>query len=97
MVKFEVYFHNYSTLKSLTMEEFVIEKINEIAFTEVDVNEPLWSSGILDSITIVELAVELENEYSINIPFEEITEENFQTVAFIRNYIEKKQPANDNA
>ena len=42
------------------MEDFLIEKIEELTFTKVTVDELLWESRILDSITIVELVVEIE-------------------------------------
>ena len=73
------------------MKSFLLDKIEEIAFSTVEINEPLWSSGILDSITIVELAVEVENEFGIKIPFDEIIEDNFQTVSNLMAYISKKQ------
>ncbi|MFK7757067.1 MAG: acyl carrier protein [Flavobacteriales bacterium] len=73
------------------MEEFLFAKIDEIAFTEVAKEEALWSSGVLDSITVVELAVEVENEFNISIPFEEIIVENFETVERLVAYIQKKK------
>lgn len=72
------------------MEDFLIDKIEEIAFSTVTKDEALWSSSILDSITIVELAVEIENEFDIKIPFDQIIEDNFQTVSNMINYIERK-------
>ena len=45
---------------------------------------------MLDSITIVELSVEIEQEYSISIPLEEIVEVNFQTVRKICTFINAK-------
>lgn len=73
------------------MEAFLIDKIQEIAFAKVGKSDPLWSSKVLDSITIVELAVEIENEYGIKIPFNEIVEENFETVENMMKYIASKQ------
>ena len=73
------------------MEKFLIEKIEEIAFSNVSVEESLWESEVLDSITIVELAAEIEDEYHIEIPFDEIIVENFETIKRLINYIEKKQ------
>lgn len=73
------------------MESFLIEKIEEIAFTKVTKDEALWASRILDSITIVELVVEIENEFSITIPFNEIIEDNFETVANMMKYIDSKK------
>ena len=72
------------------MKNFLIEKIEEIAFETVEENDSLWESRVLDSITIVELAVEIEAECDIKIGFDEIIVENFDTVARIIKFIETK-------
>lgn len=72
------------------MEKFIIDKIEEITFTEVGPTDSLWEEKVLDSITIVELVVELENEYKIKIPFNEIVTENFETVERIVAYLKSK-------
>ncbi len=72
------------------MEKFIIDKIEEITFTEVGPTDSLWEEKVLDSITIVELVVELENEYKIKIPFNEIVTENFETVERIVAYLKGK-------
>ena len=72
------------------MKNFLIEKIEEIAFETVEENDSLWESRVLDSITIVELAVEIESECNIKIGFDEIIVENFETVARIIKFIETK-------
>ena len=73
------------------MENFLIDKIEELAFTKVTKYQKLWESKILDSISIVELVVEIENEYSIKIPFNEIVVENFETVEKMMKYIDSKK------
>jgi acyl carrier protein len=73
------------------MEEFIIDKIEEIAFSRVTPSDSLWQEKVLDSITIVELVVELENEFGIKIPFNEIVEDNFETVERIVNYLNSKK------
>jgi acyl carrier protein len=73
------------------MENFIIDKIEEIAFTTVSKTDSLWEEKVLDSITIVELVVELENEFKIKIPFNEIIVENFETVERIVTYIQTKK------
>jgi acyl carrier protein len=73
------------------MENFLIDKIDELAFTKVTVTDKLWESKILDSISIVELVVEIENEFSIKVPFNEIVVENFETIELIMKYIESKK------
>jgi len=72
------------------MEKFIIDKIEEITFTEVGPTDSLWEEKVLDSITIVELVVELENEYNIKVPFNEIITENFETVERIVAYLKGK-------
>lgn len=72
------------------MEKFILNKIEEITFTEVGPTDSLWEEKVLDSITIVELVVELENEYKIKIPFNEIVTENFETVERIVAYLKSK-------
>jgi acyl carrier protein len=77
------------------MKEFLIDKIDEIAFSTVELDDALWTSGILDSITIVELAAEVEDEFDIKIPFDEIIEDNFETLSNLITYIKKKQEENN--
>lgn len=73
------------------MENFIIDKIQEIAFASVAVDDPLWTSKVLDSITLVELIVEIESEFNIKVPFNEITEDHFETVSRMIKYIESKK------
>ncbi len=73
------------------MEDFLIDKIEELAFSRVEKDDSLWQSKILDSITIVELVVEIENKFSISIPFNEIIEDNFETISNMMKYIASKK------
>ncbi|MES2589841.1 MAG: phosphopantetheine-binding protein [Bacteroidota bacterium] len=73
------------------MEDFIIEKIQEIAFAKVKSEDPLWTSKVLDSITLVELIVEIETEFNITVPFKDIIEENFETVSRMIAYISSKK------
>jgi len=56
-------------------------------------NEALVDSGILSSITIAELAVELEKTFSVSISFMEINKENFNTLSSIKKLIKNKLTA----
>ena len=64
--------------------------VKNICFKSVEATTPLVSSKILDSINAVDLAVELENEFNISIPFVDINEQHFETVNLLANYIEIK-------
>ena len=67
------------------------EKIEEITFRKVTVEDLLWSENILDSINIIELVVEIENEFGIQIPTSDIVLENFEKLDSIVKYIECKK------
>jgi len=70
---------------------FLKKKIEEIAFAKVSESDELLDSGILDSVNVVELSVEIENALKIKIPFEDINRENFNSVNSISDYIAKLQ------
>ena len=76
-------------------EEEIASTIKKIIFALTYKNissekETLVDSGILSSITIAELAVELENEFSISISFMEINKDNFNTLASIKKLLKNK-------
>lgn len=52
--------------------------------------EELVDSGILNSITITELAVEIEKSFSVPVSFMEITKENFKDLGSILKLIKSK-------
>jgi acyl carrier protein len=51
----------------------------------------LVNSGVLDSLTIVSLILELNNSFDISITPLDIVPENFKTVDSIKNLIERLQ------
>ncbi|MBQ4310675.1 MAG: acyl carrier protein [Oscillospiraceae bacterium] len=72
------------------MEEKVLkllsEKLPEIDFTASDT---LIDDGILDSLTITTVIAELSVGFGVLIPFEEISEDNFNSVSAIAALVEK--------
>ena len=73
------------------MEDFIIEKIQEIAFAKVKVDDALWSTKVLDSITLIELIVEIETEFGVKVPLTDIIEDNFETVSRMITYLSSKK------
>ncbi len=76
-------------------EEEIATSITKLIFgltykTVSSENETLVDSGILSSITIAELAVELEKSFSISISFMEINKENFNDLSAIKNLVKNK-------
>jgi acyl carrier protein len=43
---------------------------------------------------VVEFAAEIEDEFNIKVPFDEIITDNFETISRLIVYIEKKQQEN---
>ncbi len=74
-----------------TTQQVIADKIQEVAFTKVGLNDELFKSGILSSIIVIDLATSLEEEFNIQIPFNEISIENFSTIELIDNFIKTKQ------
>ncbi len=60
----------------------------EIDFTSSDA---LVDDGILDSLTITGIIAALSMEFGIVIPYEEIIEENFNSIAGLARMVEKLQ------
>jgi acyl carrier protein len=63
------------------------EYLDEDSDTEVDVNTPLISSGIVDSFSMVSLKTFLERKYKITIPDVQATPEAFDSVIKIASLV----------
>ncbi|GEM_PF-713349 len=74
-----------------SIKEFIIDEIESLTFTKVAEKDPLLSSKLLDSITVVDLAVAIEDQTGIEIPFTEISIENFDNIDLIIEFIKSKQ------
>lgn len=72
------------------MREDVLELLKE-EFPDIDfeASERLVDDGILDSVTLVEMISIFGTELDINIPYEEIVPENFNSVDAIADMLER--------
>ena len=72
------------------MEEQILALL-EKEFPDVDFSssEHLVDDGILDSLIITGIVAALSLEFDISIPYEEITEENFNSVAALARMVER--------
>ena len=55
---------------------------------DISDDDPLLELGIIDSFDLIELILKLENEFSVSIDPESLTEENFGTIRQITSLIE---------
>ena len=73
------------------MEQKVLELLQE-EFEQIDfTSDELVDGSVLDSLTITEIIALLTMEFDIAIPYEEITEENFNSVAAMAKMVERLQ------
>ena len=68
--------------------ELLQEEYPEIDFTGSD---ELVDDGILDSLTLTGIIAALSMEFDIEIPYDEIIEENFNSVAAMAEMVERLQ------
>ncbi len=70
--------------------EDILKILNEF---RPDINfqssERLIDDGLLDSLDIVNIVAELDSEFEIEIPVEEITPENFNSVSAINRLVDR--------
>lgn len=77
-------------------KETIISKIKsliaEIAFIDEDFSETahLKKDLAIDSVSIIALILDLNNEFEVQIKSSEITEENFGNVKFIADFLMRK-------
>lgn len=74
------------------MKEEVLELLQN-EFPEIDFlsSDELVDDGILDSLTLTGIIAALTMEYDISIPYEEIVEENFNSIEAMAEMVERLQ------
>jgi acyl carrier protein len=77
---------------SADVEQFILSELTQgRGITEIDPNENLLSKGIVDSHGVMELVGFLEERYGISVADEDLSPENFESVANIGAFVERKQ------
>jgi len=56
----------------------------------IDPEESLFDSGVLDSFALSDVVAEIEKEFSIKVPDSDLNPRKFSTIARIVTYIEAK-------
>ena len=76
--------------KTMNFIERIKPLVEEIAFKKVDIDEPLYTSNLIDSMGTVDLAMMLEEEFNIKIDTRDIIESNFDSLTKLANYIKSR-------
>jgi acyl carrier protein len=70
-----------------TIRDYLQHEILGETATDIAVDQNLLLSGILDSLGVFRLIAHLEDEFDIEIPPQDVTLENFATLAKIDAYV----------
>jgi|MudIll2142460700_1097286.scaffolds.fasta_scaffold42634_2 acyl carrier protein len=77
-----------ATIQRYITDEFLVGKK-----TRIGPDDSLISSGVLDSLTLLQLISFIEEEFGITVQDEEMARENFQTINDIVSLVERKIPS----
>ena len=76
------------------MREKVLEVLTEeLPGVDFEASDELVADGIMDSLTITGVIAALSMEFGIVIPYEEIIEDNFNSLEALANMVERLQEA----
>jgi acyl carrier protein len=76
---------------SADIEQFILSELTQgRGITEIDPQENLLSKGIVDSHGVMELVGFLEERYGITVADEDLAPENFESVASIEAFVQRK-------
>jgi acyl carrier protein len=73
------------------LKSFIQEEITNLVFRTVEYDEKLLSAKLLDSISLVDLIVAIEDHLDITVPTADVTEENFDSIDIMCTYLDKLQ------
>jgi acyl carrier protein len=85
-IKHEIHY----IIRIMGLEDFLKQEIKNIAFKTVNNTDSLIASGLLSSITVVDLVVSIEEKYDIKIPFNDITNDNFDNIQLIKVFLKSR-------
>ena len=76
---------------SADVEQFILSELTQgRGITQIDPNENLLSKGIVDSHGVMELVGFLEERFGITVGDEDLSPENFESVASIDAFVARK-------
>jgi acyl carrier protein len=76
---------------SADIEQFILSELTQgRGIAEIDPQENLLSKGIIDSHGVMELVGFLEERYGITVADEDLSPENFESVANIEAFVGRK-------
>ena len=75
----------------MNIEDQIIGIIQKVTGSKISVSDSLIENNLLDSISIVDLTIELEEQFDVKIKAFEAKNENYADVKSIANFIMSKK------
>ncbi len=72
---------------SVVLKEYIREELMNGSSSELDESENLLAAGIIDSLGILRLVSFVEEKFGIEVPDEDVTIDNFQSVKSMSDYV----------
>ena len=72
---------------SAVLKEYIREELMNGSSNELDESENLLAAGIIDSLGILRLVSFVEEKFGIEVPDEDVTIDNFQSVKSMSDYV----------
>ncbi len=79
--------HAYSNGDSTIQRKIAEIFVQKLALEAPAVDSDLFETGLLDSVTFVDLLLHLENEFQVKCSLEDVDLSNFRSVASMTKYI----------
>jgi len=76
---------------SAAIRAFIVQQFPAARKISIDDSVPLLSSGIVDSLGMLDLVGFLERSFAIQLADDELTPENFATIASLAAFVEQKK------
>jgi acyl carrier protein len=74
------------------IERFIVDElIMGDSRTRLDYDQPLVSSGVIDSLGILRLIAFIEEKFGVQVEDDELLSENFETINIIKQFVESKR------
>ena len=75
-----------------TIKNYIINKrLSASGRTEIESDESLISTGILDSMALLQLVTFIEEQFGVTVGDGDLIPDNFETINHIRAFVEMKQ------
>lgn len=72
---------------SVVLKDYIREELMNGSSNDLDESENLLAAGIIDSLGILRLVSFVEEKFGIEVPDEDVTIDNFQSVKSMSDYV----------